>query len=117
MSHNADAAAVFWAEFQSSRRDIEALINVGSSSTNFDAIRDRITQLQGTLTASAIFLPAYDQQQCSKHIKDLIDSLETKRTQCAPRKKFAFKSRTTPAFAPITQKHEPVKCDNVVCGA
>jgi hypothetical protein len=65
MSHNADAAAVFWAEFQSSRRDIEALINVGSSSTNFDAIRDRITRLQGTLTASAIFLPAYRNTRCT----------------------------------------------------
>ncbi|CAB4409003.1 unnamed protein product [Rhizophagus irregularis] len=98
--HSKEAVAYkFWQEFQEERKDIQKSINSLSTKPKSlitklcEEILVRINLLEKKATDAMIYLPSYDQRQSILQIRALVEELNTKKAEIAPKSKFSFKSR------------------------
>ncbi|RHZ52447.1 hypothetical protein Glove_461g73 [Diversispora epigaea] len=97
----------FWQEFQEERTAIQKTLNelyLKPKSTIpilCEGILKRINELERKATDAIRFLPAYDQRQTNLQVRDLIEDLNVKRAELAPRNKFSFKSRKSTGIGKI----------------
>ncbi|RIA98657.1 tubulin binding cofactor C-domain-containing protein [Glomus cerebriforme] len=89
----------FWQEFQEERKDIQKSIDDLSTKSKSlitklcEEILVRINLLEKKTTDATIYLPSYDQRQSILQIRALVEELNVKKAEIAPKSKFSFKSR------------------------
>ncbi|EGF80070.1 hypothetical protein BATDEDRAFT_88871 [Batrachochytrium dendrobatidis JAM81] len=85
------AAQEFWLQFQQWKQDVQESLSQCPSglSDELVAVKSEIAILSKRVTDATLFLPLYDQRQCSLQLKDLNDQVT--RIQ-GTRAKFSFKS-------------------------
>eukprot|EP00039_Didymoeca_costata_P020701 m.342146 g.342146 ORF g.342146 m.342146 type:complete len:273 (-) comp21024_c0_seq1:171-989(-) len=93
--NNEESPLVFFKEFRQKRLEIEANIETATNVDVVVALVQECIELQKHLNDSARFLPAYDVRQSQEHIKALRVKIDSKKSQLAPKKKFAFKGSKT----------------------
>ncbi|KND01704.1 uncharacterized protein SPPG_03499 [Spizellomyces punctatus DAOM BR117] len=86
------ASAIFCSEFKSECEGVQASLR--DTSCDRHALLVKTSELGKKLTEAAVYLPAYDQRQCSALLKDLQECLSSSNP---PRAKFSFASRKSKA--------------------
>ncbi|KAF0392109.1 TBCC-domain-containing protein [Gigaspora margarita] len=76
-----------------------------------EGLLQRISVLEKKTTDASIFLPSYDQRQSILQIRALIEDLNTKKAELAPKSKFSFKSRKATGS---TEKSMTVESNKIV---
>ncbi|KAI0705377.1 tubulin binding cofactor C-domain-containing protein [Earliella scabrosa] len=72
---------------------LESVKNGSATSDAIEKAALELARLRKDFTDAIAFLPAYDQRQVDKQLKDVEAQLETLRSSAAPKSKFAFKRK------------------------
>ncbi|XP_069811037.1 tubulin-specific chaperone C [Dendropsophus ebraccatus] len=106
-----EKSGYFSCSFGLERAAIEELLGgeeSGPGGELLDEVSGRLQRLQKLLNDSMMFLPSYDIRQAQEHITRLQVTLDARRQQLQPKKKFAFKSRKKEGTTTTTQPPAPM---------
>lgn len=92
----------------------EAKLTKMELTDGFDALIMRAKKLQKFIADYTAVLPSYDILQSQKSASDLVSTIQSKREEMLPKKKFAFKSRKKESSNPA--KKDPKVADVVTKG-
>ncbi|KAL4238145.1 hypothetical protein ACF0H5_002857 [Mactra antiquata] len=111
----------FYEQFSKEKNDLENELSLCDSLDKnklvdkFDEISVMYQKLQRFVTESTMFLPAYDLQQTQENLSKLQTSIQEKRNELIPKKKFAFKSKKKGTVSEkVEEKPKPVLEDEDV---
>jgi len=116
-----ESSEAFTETFNKEKREILTQLNQLSETTPrmeaakvFDAISQKVVNLQKFASDSLSFLPGYDMRRAQEILKELRNDISERRDELLPKKKFAFKSRQklttkTPASSKSPQTEEDAK--------
>ncbi|XP_068089090.1 tubulin-specific chaperone C [Hyperolius riggenbachi] len=106
----------FRAAFELERAAIEAALSGEEADGEpLEEVSARVQRLQKLLNDSMMFLASYDVRQAQEQLSRLQASLEARREQLQPKKKFTFKSRKKEGAAPssTSQPAEPPRAKEI----
>ncbi|CAH8382191.1 unnamed protein product [Eruca vesicaria subsp. sativa] len=115
-----ESTSSFLSRFADSKRSIESRIAelrlaADSSKIKSDLaeISSSINDLESLVAASSYFLPSYEVRSSLKSASDLKQSLESLSSELLPKKKFSFKTKSSPSTTAKIEKRDLVSPQNV----
>ncbi|GMY11370.1 tubulin-folding cofactor C [Fagus crenata] len=113
-SSSTSSTSSFLSRFSDSKRSIESQLaqsrlthptDLTQLRSHLDSISASISDLEKLVAECSYFLPSYEVRSSLKTISDLRQSLENLNSELIPKKKFAFKNKSSKKDLPITPEN------------